>query len=429
MTHFQRKFSFLFVIIALFLFIGAVFGQSPRAQANIFESVWEKVSVYFGNLEEEGDFLKDSSFSQPDTSSLTVELYKPTLDYEEAVIRAVEKSAPAVVSIVVSKDVKVLEECFYDPLSDLPSDVRKFFGEGFTFRQQCDTGKTKREEIGGGTGFIVSSDGLIVTNKHVVLETGAAYTVFTNDGKKYDARVLARDQSKDLAVLKIDGQNFPILSLGDSDSVKLGQTAIAIGNALGEFRNTVSAGVISGLARTVVASGGSGFRETIEGVFQTDAAINPGNSGGPLLNLKGEVIAINTAIASGAQNIGFAIPINQAKRAIESVKQTGRIVTAYLGIRYITLTEQIAQDENIPLSEGALIQPSDDGPAVIPNSPAAKAGVLVGDIITEVNGIKVSEARTLSSLVQEHSVGERITLRVFRNGQYIQLTVLLEERP
>ena len=191
-----------------------------------------------------------------------------------------------------------------------------FFGQNFQFSQPCQK-VTKLQEVGGGSGFIISANGLILTNRHVVADTAADYTIFTNDGKKYSAKVLARDPNIDIAVIKISASNLPTIKLGDSDSVQVGQTAIAIGNALGEFRNTVNVGIVSGLSRKITASGG-GLTETIYNVIQTDASINHGNSGGPLLNLRGEVMGINTAIAQNAQSIGFAIPINQIKEIISN---------------------------------------------------------------------------------------------------------------
>jgi serine protease Do len=310
----------------------------------------------------------------------------------------------------------------------LPPEFRDFFGRGFEFSTPCEKG-TEKKEIGGGTGFVVSEDGLILTNKHVVFDTKAEYTVLTNDGKKYDAKVLARDPAQDLAVIKINASGLRPVKLGDSDTIKLGQTAIAIGNSLGEFRNTVSVGVISGLQRTITA-GGAGFgSETIQGVIQTDAAINPGNSGGPLLNLKGEVIGINTAIVSGAQNIGFAIPINQAKRDIESVKKTGSIKAPYLGVRYLMVTEEMAKKQNLGASYGALVRGTADGPGVIPDSPAAKAGVLAEDIILEVDGVRVDADHPLGNLIQKYSIGDTITLKVLRGKETLTLKATLEERP
>jgi len=352
--------------------------------------------------------------------------YESKIEYEEAIIKAVEKAAPAVVSIIVSKDLPIIERCPYDPFSGLPEEFRQFFGP-FEFRQPCQKG-TKRQEVGGGTGFIISSDGLIFSNKHVVSDEDASYTVLTNDGKKYDAKILSTDPVEDLAVIKIEAGNLPVIKLGDSDGVRLGQTAIAIGNALGEFRNTVSVGVVSGLARKLTASGGD-FQEVIEGAIQTDAAINRGNSGGPLLNLSGEVIGINTAIAAGAQNIGFAIPINKAKRAIESVKAFGKILTPYLGVRYYAIDEEVAKRENLSVKQGVIVRGNEEGPGVIPNSPAAKAGIQAEDIILEINGQKIGEDNALSSLILKYKVGDTITLKILRAGKEMELKTILEERP
>jgi len=414
------------IIIAI-LFVGIVASSAifPRlASAGFFDDVW--------------GFLK-SGFSSSITTTSTVEkseggtkeipLYKPAIDYENAVVGAVEQASPSVVSIVISKDLPIIEQCpGNNPFSDLPPEFQDFFGGGFDFSVPCQKG-TKSQEVGGGSGFVVSEDGLIVTNKHVVLDTKAEYTVLTNDGKKYRAKVLARDNTKDLAVIKIDAKGLKLAKLGDSDGIKLGQTAIAIGNALGEFRNTVSVGVISGLSRSITASGGSGFVEKIEGLIQTDAAINQGNSGGPLLNLKGEVIGINTAVASGAQNIGFTIPINQVKRAIQSVKDTGSIKSPYIGVRYLTLTEEVAKKQKLSIQEGALVRGTEDGPAVIPESPADIAGIKAEDIITEVNGEKLTAEKTLGSVIQKYNIGETVTLKVYRGKDAMEFSVTLKERP
>lgn len=353
--------------------------------------------------------------------------YSATVDYEQAIIRAVEKASPSVVSIVVSKDLPVIERCPYNPFPNLPPEFKDFFDDDFGFTVPCEKG-TKRREVGGGSGFIISSDGMILTNKHVVSDAKADYTVLTNDGKKYGAKVLARDPVQDLAVIKIDAPGLPPVTLGDSDSLKLGQTAIAIGNSLGEFRNTVSVGVVSGLYRSITASGPLGA-EALQGLIQTDAAINPGNSGGPLLNLKGEVIGINTAIARGAENIGFAIPINKAKRDIESVKRSGSIKVSYLGVRYIVVTEDFAKAERLPVDYGVLVRGSQDGPAVIPNSPADKAGIKAEDIILEVNGEKLGTDNHLAGVIQKYNIGDTITLKIRRGDKTLDLKVTLEERP
>ncbi|MBI4094316.1 MAG: trypsin-like peptidase domain-containing protein [Candidatus Liptonbacteria bacterium] len=421
----------------LLIFVGgAVLGAvlilavaAPDARAGFFQDLWSNLTAPFAP-KEAGETTSTSPFSREGEKRENVPLYKPVQDYEEAVVNAVKRASPAVVSITVSKNVPILEQCPFDPFGDLPPEFRDFFGGGLGgFSQPCDRGRRELREVGNGSGFIVSPDGLVVTNKHVVADTSASYTVFTNDGKRYDARVLARDPVQDLAIVKIEGgSRFPTVALGDSDALQLGQTVIAIGNALGEFRNTVSVGVVSGLARTVTASGG-GTVETIQGVIQTDAAINPGNSGGPLLNLKGEVIGINTAVASGAENIGFAIPINRAKRDISSVKASGEIRFPFLGIRYLIITPEIQKAQELPVDYGALVRASGEGPAVEPNSPAARAGVQAEDIILEMSGIRIDKDHPLAEIIAEADIGEQVTLKVHREGRVITLQATLGKRP
>lgn len=217
------------------------------------------------------------------------------------------------------------------------------------------------------------------------------------------------------------------LVLGDSDDIQIGQTVVAIGNALGELQNTVSVGIVSGLGRTVVARGASGS-EALQELIQTDAAINPGNSGGPLLNLRGEVIGITTAIAQGAENIGFAIQINKARRDIESVKATGRIVYPFIGVRYLTVSEEVRNSRSLPVDYGALIVKGDDGPGVIPGSPADKAGLKEGDIVLKINGERIDVKRPMASHLLKYNVGDAPVLTVLRDGKEIEVRVILEER-
>ena len=354
--------------------------------------------------------------------------YAPQNTQEQAVIDTVEETSPAVVSIIISKDVPILEEYYINPFEGMPD----FGFPSFDFQiPQYRQKGTEKKEVGGGTGFIISSDGMLITNKHVVTDSAAEYTVYTNDGKKYPAKLLAKDAFQDLAILKIqdtEGTVFPVVRLGDSDGIRIGQTAIAIGNALGEFRNTVSVGVISGLGRTVTATG-QGISETIQDVVQTDAAINPGNSGGPLLNLRGEVIGINTAVASGAQSIGFAIPINKAKRAIESVKMSGKITYPLLGVRYVTITEKIKTDNNLTVSEGALVKKGDKGEVAVTAGLAAdKAGIKEGDVILEINGIKITAENPLSKILLNYNAGNTIQIIILRDGKNIALSAVLGER-
>lgn len=424
---------FIFGIAALAILVvtvGGMLSAPAIAQASVLGDLWQKYVAPWNPFGAKQDAAPAPANGVPVAPAEPVELYKPALDYEKAVIAAVKKASPSVVAITVSKNVPILEDCPIDPFSGLSPDVRRFFGDdwNFTIPGRCERG-TKLQEVGGGSGFIVSADGLIVTNKHVVFDKDASYTVFTNDGKKYDAKVLALDPANDLAIVKVSGGNFPVVELGDSDALELGQTAIAIGNALAEFRNTVSVGVISGLSRTVTASGVDFGEETIRDVVQTDAAVNPGNSGGPLLNLRGEVVGINTAIVSGAENIGFAIPINQAKRAIASVKATGEIQTPYLGVRYVMVTPEIAEKQKLALEYGALLRGTEDGPAVEPGSPAARAGLQAEDIITQLNGKKLTDERPLAAAIGERNVGDTVALTVVRSGQTLTLTATLAKRP
>ncbi len=415
----NKRILILLVVAAL---IGGVLGSfvsAGSAQANLFKNFYDQYLKQFIQPEIKQEPIEPVVSSQ--------ELYAPVIDFEQAIVKAVEQASPAVISIIISKHVPIIERCPYNPFSDLPGEFQLFFGQQFEFYQPCQKG-TKRQEVGGGSGFIISSDGLIVTNKHVVYDEKASYTVLTNDGQKYEAQILARDSSLDFAVIKISANNLPVVRVGDSDMVKLGQTAIAIGNALGEFRNTVSVGVVSGLARVVTAAG-RGLVERFEGLIQTDAAINEGNSGGPLLNLKGEVVGINVAMVSGAQNIGFAIPINQVKKAIESVKTTGRIIVPYLGVRYLMISPELAKKEKLLVEEGALIRGSQDGPGVLPNSPAAKAGLLAEDIIIEFNGEKVAQNNYLGKIIQKYNVGDNITLKILRADKETIIKATLEERP
>lgn len=348
--------------------------------------------------------------------------YIPQTTQEEKVIGVVEEVSPAVVSIIITKNVAVLEQVFRDPLEE-------FFGPSpFQIPQLREKGIEKRE-VGGGSGFLISADGLIVTNKHVVLDDDAEYTVLTNEGGTHQAEVLARDPVQDLAILKVSGEEpFPFARLGDSDGLQIGQTVIAIGNALGEFRNTVSSGVISGLGRTITASDGNNFVETIEDVIQTDAAINRGNSGGPLLNLAGEVIGVNTATVLDAQSIGFAIPVNKLKRDLEQVRELGKIVYPFLGVRYIIVTEALKQRENLPVDYGALVVADEQGPAVVAGSAAEKAGLQSEDIILEVNGEKITQENSLAKMIQAHDPNDTIVLKVLRQEQELTLEATLGER-
>ncbi len=350
--------------------------------------------------------------------------------HEAAVMNVVKAAQPAVVSIVITKDVPVLEQYFDNsPNSDNP--FGNLFGGNsqFTFRVPSVRQKgTEKQEIGGGSGFLVSSDGYIVTNKHVVEQENVEYTVFTNDGKKYETNVTARDPSNDIAILKISGSDFPHLEF-DTAAASVGQTAIAIGNALGEFRNTVSVGVVSGLSRSITAADGLGQAEKLEEVIQTDAAINPGNSGGPLLGLNGKVIGVNVAVALGSQNVGFALPADTAAGVVEQVKTSGKISRAFLGVRYTPVTPTVKENNKLPVDYGVLVVRGETASdlAVVPGSPAEKAGLKEGDVILEADGKKLDDQTSLSSLVAKKKPGDSMTLKFLSSGQEKNVTVKLTE--
>jgi serine protease Do len=352
--------------------------------------------------------------------------YIPQTSQEQIIIEVVKDVSPAVVNIIVTKDLPIFEQYLRDPFEGF----EEFFGESPLLIPEYRQKGIEKREIGGGTGFIVSEDGMILTNKHVVLDQEADYTVLTNDGKQYPARVLAKDPFQDLAILKIEDSNsFSTVKLGDSDKLQIGQSVIAIGNALGEFQNTVSVGVISGLGRTITASGG-GMVETLEDVIQTDAAINKGNSGGPLLNLRGEVIGINTAVSLEGENIGFAISINKAKKDIKQVQELGKIVYPFLGIRYVVLNEKIQEDNDLPVNYGAYIttDKSSGQTPITPGSPAETIGLKQGDIILEFDSQKITTDNSLADIIRKYNLGDKVILRVLRDREEKFFTVTLDER-
>lgn len=339
--------------------------------------------------------------------------YIPQTTQEQKIIDIVKENSPSVVSVVAYKDVPVYEQTFQQDF--------------FFIIPKLEQKGTERQQVGAGTGFIVSSDGLILTNKHVVSDKDAEYVVIMTDNKEYNAKVLARDPVQDLAIMKIEGGNsFKPLKLGSVDDIQIGQTVIAIGNALGRFQNTVSVGVISGLGRTIVATGPDFATEKLEDIIQTDTAINRGNSGGPLINLKGEVVGINTAVSTEGENIGFAISIDKAKRSIEQVKTLGRISYPYMGVRYIILNKEISKARDIEVDYGALIV-GDNEPAVVDGSPAQKAGIKEGDIILEINGEKITEDNSLAKIISKYNPFESLNLKILRDGQEIYLNIILGE--
>ncbi len=339
--------------------------------------------------------------------------------------KTIKKVMPSVVSIIISKSLEEIEKEFpaeMAPLMPFGMPELKIPDEKIDARGMV--------QIGGGSGFIVDPSGIILTNKHVISDTEAEYTVLADDGKRYPASILARDPIDDVAILKIDGSNLPISNLGDSSKIELGDDVLAIGNTLGIFKNTVSKGIISGMSRSISAKPDP--KEPVQelrGLIQTDAAINPGNSGGPLINPDGEVIGINAAIVSGAQNVGFAIPINAAKRDLADVKKFGRVRRPLLGLRYINIDENLQQKMNLPVNYGALV--AGKGPhheAVIPNTPASVAGLKEKDIVLECNSVKITMEKTIQDFLEELNVGDAMMLKVLRGGKMMDLKVELAER-
>ncbi|MBI4991784.1 MAG: trypsin-like peptidase domain-containing protein [Candidatus Harrisonbacteria bacterium] len=339
--------------------------------------------------------------------------------------KIIKKSLPAVVSIVISKSLEDIEK-------EIPAELFPLFPFGVPHLQIPEDKIDRRGmvEIGGGSGFIVNPNGTILTNKHVISDPKSEYTVVTNDGKKYAAEILARDPVDDVAILKINVKNLPVIELGDSANLDLGEEVIAIGNTLGLFKNTVSKGIISGLSRSIAAK--TEINEPItelRGLIQTDTAINPGNSGGPLLNMNGRVIGINTAIVFGAQNVGFAIPINAAKRDLEDLKKYGRVRRPLLGLRYLTIDEKLQEKMGLPVNYGAVVAgQAPHHEAVIPGTPAAKAGVKPKDIILECNDEKINRDKTIQDFLEKLSVGDILKMKILRGKKQLEIKVLLAER-
>lgn len=321
-----------------------------------------------------------------------ISIFQKVVDEESAVIKVVEEVSPAVVSIVA-------DQVVWDPFSG-----------------------PMREQEGIGTGFVVDKNGLIVTNQHVVANKSVKYFVVLKDKTKYRVDRVFRDPLNDIAILKVNSTKFKhVIQWGDSDKLKVGQTVIAIGNALGRLDNTVTKGVVSAIGRGITASSGFGQSESLENVIQTDAALNPGNSGGPLLNLVGQVVGVNVAISQGAQNIGFAIPVNVVKTVVEDFKKKGEITIPFLGIEYFVITKDIAELRD--LTQGVFVK------SVVENSAAEKAGIKVGDIITKVDGEVIGEKRSLGKIILSHKVGDRLQLTIVRDDKEITLSAMLGEAP
>lgn len=345
---------------------------------------------------------------------------------ERRTITIVKRVMPAVVSIVVSEKLEDFEKGLTpEMLADLPKSKD---GKSLAIPAEL-LDNHGMIQVGGGSGFIVEESGIIVTNKHVVSQD-CEYAVVLDDGRTFKGEVLARDPMDDIAILRIRAHGLPVIDLGDSADLDLGEDVLSLGNALGIFKSTVSKGIISGLSRAITAQDDPRLPpQEMRGLIQTDAAINPGNSGGPLVNMKGHAIGINAAIVAGAHSIGFAIPINTVKRDLHDLKRYGHIRRPLLGLRYLIIDKRLQERTNLPVGYGALIMgesPRDKG--VVPGSPADKAGVKERDIVLGINGLKVDREHTIQDFLENMSVGEIMHLDLLRGEQEISLDVHLAER-
>jgi len=382
--------TFLFIIVVAVSFVGGALGEKLVG--------YKLLDRWFSDqhiVSEEGKVVEQK-----------------VLKEESVVVDVVDKVSPSVVTVGVKKTKRIIDpfDSFFDPFG--------FFG--MPDRNLREREEEIEQDI--GSGFVIDKEGLVVTNKHVVSDPEAEYKVITNQGDEYKVENIYRDAAIDLAILKINssaGKLKPI-QLGDSEKLKVGQFVIAIGTALGEFRNTVTTGVVSGLGRGITAGDPfGGYTEELENVIQTDAAINPGNSGGPLLNSLGQVIGVNVATTSGAENIGFAIPIDIVKDALDNFKKTGKFSRPFLGVRYKMISKELAILNEIP--EGAYVV------EVVDDSPADKAGVQKGDIIVKINGDKITGSGGLAKKIQTLKVGERVGIEVWRDEKVVELQAELKE--
>lgn len=371
-----------------------------------FLGAWNIFSKYLPQI--------TNNLQTPSTNKEQVEKVKIVKE-ESIVVDVVKKVGPSVVTVAEEVSAR-----------GLPFEFGPFSIFGFPDNSGSQN-QTPQEPQNIGSGFIVSKDGLIITNKHVVSDVGAKYHIITSDGKNYDATNIYRDPLNDVALIKINVSQNPIANLspvvlGDSSKLEVGQFVIAIGTALGEFRNTVTTGVISGLGRGIVA--GSQFRgssEELQNVIQTDAAINPGNSGGPLVNSSGQVIGVNTAVASSGQNIGFALPINVIRDSLKNFQETGQFNRPYLGISYTIISRDIAILNSLP--EGAYIQ----GVAI--NSPADRAGIKRGDIVVSINNTRVGKDNDIASIIGKKKIGDTVIVTVFRDNKTLDIKATLDQSP
>lgn len=334
------------------------------------------------------------------------------------IVSIAKKVCPAVITIIASRDLPQVEEFYFLPVK----------GEKVAFPKKMADRKEKTK-IGGGSGFIISKDGYVLTCSHVVDDGDADYTVMIDPDHKYPAKVLSKDLLTDIAILKIEGDSFPFVRMGDSDKIDLGEDVLAIGNPLGEFEDTLSSGIVSGLSRKITAYNNDLKATNLRGLIQTDAAINPGNSGGPLVDMKGDVIGINTAMIVGAENIGFAIPINYVKEDLTEVKENGFVKRPFLGIKYVILNEEIARMNKLDCTYGALIVREMFGESPIAvGSSAEEAGLKEYDILLELNDEQVTQDNSLNDILSKCEAGDKVKLTIRRNGKIKKVYTCLKEK-
>jgi S1-C subfamily serine protease len=363
------------------------------------------VSATLASVGTYGLLRVSGSLDKPTPSPVAVQAQTVTapqpvlIDEQSAITTAAAKVSPAIVTITESGAAQNPS----DPFGQIPS-------------------------TGIGSGVIFDSNGWIVTNKHVVAGS-TTLQVALQDGRQFSGTIYGIDTLTDLAIVKVDATGLPAAPIGNSSAAKVGQLAIAIGSPLGTYTNSVTAGIISAFGRTIQVQDGTQLRNLI----QTDAAINPGNSGGALLDAAGNVVGINSAVAQTAEGIGFAIPINIAKPIMQQALAGQKLARPWIGIRYQALTQQIADQEKLAVSEGAWLQPAAAGsatdPAIVPGSPAAKAGLAEGDIITSVDGVKITAIAPLDDILTEYVPGATVALDILRGGKTITLTLTLGTRP
>lgn len=394
-----------------------------KFKLNLMETSFKKMLIFtslcgvlFGTL---GGGVTTAVLFQYMDSSSEISESDTTINFENGSYNEVVTSvSPAVVSIVAMKD---LSNYYNQMPFFLPSQ------EEATPSQEEPT----LSQVSSGTGFIVTADGLVVTNKHVVEDDSAEYLVILDDGTELEAEVLAKDTLNDIAIVQIVGEDerlgeLPAVEFGDSDQIQVGDPVIAIGNALGEYSNTTTAGIISATDRQIVASGGAYGAENLVNLIQTDAAINPGNSGGPLFNMAGEVIGMNTAIDTTASGIGFAIPSNDIAGVVLSYQENGEIVRPFVGVRYVPVTPRLIKHFQLEVEYGAyVISDPESGPGVVEGSPADKAGIQEGDVILSLNGKELSDSFTLQNAIASYVVGDTVQLEVWRDGETLKLELTL----